>query len=176
MAPSFFNSYTCSRNMLGKNWRLCKQLAARACKICFCGTMSSIVQYQCIIQNKYPRAVSWKFGSMQRGCELAMVKKYNYGVKTAFFTPLVCLSLVLEPSGRQSHANCTVWLPVTCKFPPFLFMLHVTGGQRGTICMQLAATRVQIIYDWSPVAWKFLHAQAASCLQSCQFCASTLRE
>jgi hypothetical protein len=46
--------------------------------------------------------------------DLPMIKKYNYDVKTAFYTPLVCLSLVswlpvackLHLSGRQSHADC----------------------------------------------------------------------
>jgi hypothetical protein len=30
-----------------------------------------------------------------QGCGLANAKKYNYEVKMAFYTPLVCLSLVL---------------------------------------------------------------------------------
>ncbi len=44
-------------------------------------------------------------------------------------------------------------------------MLHVTGGHTGTIYMGLAASRMQT-----------LHALAASCVQSRQFFASTLRE
>jgi hypothetical protein len=35
-----------------------------------------------------------------------------------------------------------------------LFMLHATGGHASTICM-LAATWVQIICDWPPVACDF---------------------
>jgi hypothetical protein len=48
--------------------------------------------------------------------------------------------------------------PVAGKLPLILFMLHVTGGHSGTICMQLAATRVQ-----------FLHTLAARTVQSRQF-------
>ncbi len=63
--------------------------------------------------------------------------------------PIACK---LYPSGRQSHANWVAasrmqivpkWPPVAWKFPLILFMLHVTGGHAGTICMQLAATQVQ---------------------------------
>ncbi len=66
----------------------------------------------------------------------------------AFCTPLVCLSLVLYPSGRQSHANCT-----SMAARPILFMLHATGGHAGTIFMLLAATRVQFICDWRPLVY-----------------------
>jgi hypothetical protein len=80
----------------------------------------------------------------------------------------------------------TEWPPVACKFRPILFILHatgshavtiawdwqaleynlyVTGGHSGTIYMQLAASRMQT-----------LHALAASCVQSLQFFASTLRD
>jgi hypothetical protein len=34
-------------------------------------------------------------------------------------------------------------------------MLHATGGHVGTICMELAATREQFIFDWPPAACKF---------------------
>jgi hypothetical protein len=44
-------------------------------------------------------------------------------------------------------------------------MLHATGGHSGTIYVRLAASRMQA-----------LHALAASCVQSRQFFASTLRE
>ncbi len=33
MASSFFNSNNCSRSVLAKNWRLCTQLATKACKV-----------------------------------------------------------------------------------------------------------------------------------------------
>jgi len=68
-------------------------------------------------------------------------------------------------SGLQSHANCTAWPPVACKFRPILFMLHATSCHAGTIYMRLAASRMQT-----------LHALAASCVQSHHFFASTLRE
>jgi hypothetical protein len=45
------------------------------------------------------------------------------------------------------------------------YNLHVTGGHSDTICMLLAASRVQ-----------FLHALGASMVQSRQFYASTLPE
>ncbi len=51
-----------------------------------------------------------------------------------------------------------------------------------TICMRLAATRVQFICDCRPLGYNLyatgrqLHALAASCMQSRQFFASTLRE
>jgi hypothetical protein len=57
------------------------------------------------------------------------------------------------------------WPPVACKFRPILIMLHATGGHVGTIYMRLAASRMQT-----------LHALAASCMQSHQFLAITLRE
>jgi hypothetical protein len=44
-------------------------------------------------------------------------------------------------------------------------MLHATDGHAGTIYMRLAASRMQI-----------LNALAASCMQSSQLFASTLRE
>jgi hypothetical protein len=34
MASSFFNSNNCSGSVLAKNWQLCTQLAASACKVC----------------------------------------------------------------------------------------------------------------------------------------------
>jgi hypothetical protein len=79
--------------MLAKNVRLCTQLAASACKICFCVALSSIVQEHFLNQISKDRQLnSQKHG---RGCGLANAKKYNYDVKTAFYTSLVCLSLVL---------------------------------------------------------------------------------
>jgi hypothetical protein len=44
-------------------------------------------------------------------------------------------------------------------------MLHATGSHAGTICMRLAASRMQT-----------LHTLKAICVQSSQFFASTLRE
>jgi hypothetical protein len=63
----------------------------------------------------------------------------------------------LYPRGGQWQA----------KLPWILFMLHATGGHAGTICMRLAASRIQ-----------FLHALrvAASCLQIRLFFESSLPE
>jgi hypothetical protein len=52
-----------------------------------------------------------------------------------------------------------------CDWRPRGYNLHVTGGHAGTICMRLAASRIQ-----------FLHALAASCTQIRQFFESTLPE
>ncbi len=95
--------------------------------------------------------------------------------KTAFYTPLVCLSLVLKPSGRQSHTNCTRvaasrmqisvdFIHVACNCLPRGYNLHATGGHSGTIDMRPIASRMQI-----------LHALAASTVQSRHFFTSTLR-
>ncbi len=40
------------------------------------------------------------------------------------------------------------WPPVAGKLPSISFMLHATGGHSGTICIRLAATRVQFESDW----------------------------
>jgi hypothetical protein len=64
-------------------------------KICFRVALSSIVPAH------FPNQIF-------KGRQLKGEKhgqEYNYDVKMAFDTPLVCLSLVLYPSGRQSHAN-----------------------------------------------------------------------
>jgi hypothetical protein len=89
------------------------------------------------------------------------------------------------------------WPPVACKFRLILFMLHATGGHTGTICIRLAATRVKFAFDWqqlvhnlhatgghsgtiymrlAKIRMQTLHELAASCVQSRQFFASTLRE
>ena len=44
----------------------------------------------------------------------------------------------------------TAWPPVAGKLPSILFMLHATGGHKGTNCMQLVATWVQHECDWMP--------------------------
>jgi hypothetical protein len=44
----------------------------------------------------------------------------------------------------------TAWPPVAGKLSSILFMLHATGGHKGTNCMQLVATRVQHECDWMP--------------------------
>jgi hypothetical protein len=75
----------------------------------------------------------------------------------------------LCPSGRQSHVNCIReaasrmkisldFIHVACDWRPRGYNLHATGGHSGTIYKPLAASRIQ-----------FLHAQAASTVQSRQF-------
>jgi hypothetical protein len=55
------------------------------------------------------------------------------------------------------------FIHVACNWRPLGYNLHATGGHSGTICKRLAAIRIQV-----------LQALAASCMQSCQFFASTL--
>ncbi len=60
----------------------------------------------------------------------------------------------LYVTGSQSHINCTrvvasrmqivlAWPPVACNMNKINGNLHATGSHAGTICMQLAATRLQ---------------------------------
>ena len=106
-----------------KNWRLCTQLAASACKICIRVALSSIAPAHFPNQISKGRQLnSQKHG---RGCGLANDKKFNYDVKMAFYTPLVCLSLVLYPSGRQWHANRPKF---ACDWRPLSYNLHETGA------------------------------------------------
>jgi hypothetical protein len=66
--------------------------------------------------------------------------------------PLAHAKFVL--SGRQLHINCTrvaasrmqmvpAWLPVACNMNKICGNLHATGGHSDTICIQLAASRLQ---------------------------------
>jgi hypothetical protein len=71
----------------------------------------------------------------------------------AFYTPLACLSLSCNRVAASRMQIVLAWLPVACKFRPFLFMLHATGGHAGTIFIRLAATQVQIICDWGPLGY-----------------------
>ncbi len=139
MSSSFSSKNNCSHSVLAKNWRLCTQLAASACKICFRVALSSIVPAHFPNQiSNGPQLNNQKHGGV---CGLANAKKYNYDVKKFLYTPLVCLSCTRVAAS------------------------HMTGGHLGTIYIQLAANRMQT-----------LHALAASCMQSRQFFASTLRE
>jgi hypothetical protein len=177
--------------VLAKNWRLCTQLAASACKICFRVDLSSTSAIS------KPNIQGGQLNSQKhgRGCGLANDKKYNYDVKTAFYIPLVCLSACLL-SCNQVAASCMQivpeWPPVACK----LYLcgrgrqLHANFGRFSSCCMRLAATRVQFACDWRPLEYnlyatgghsdtiymrlaascmKNLHALAASCVQSRQF-------
>jgi hypothetical protein len=95
--------------------------------------------------------------------DLPMLKKYNYGVKTAFYTSLVCLSLT--PNQMKI---VPAWLPVACKFRWFYYVscdwrpcwysLDATGGHSGTNWIGLATSCMQI-----------LQALVASAVQSRQF-------
>ncbi len=155
MASPFFNSNNCSLSVLAKNWWLCTQLAASACKIYFHVAMSSKVPVHFPNLQSNQRAFSWKVGSMVENVDLPLLKKYKYDVKLAF---CILLSACLLSCNRVA-ASCMqivpAWMPVACKFPPILSMLHVTGGHAGTICMRLTATRLQIICNWPPVVCKF---------------------
>ncbi len=94
----------------------------------------------------------------------------------------------LFPSGRQLYGNknsmrlaaCLIqivaeWPPVACKLPLILFILHATGGHAGTICMLLAAARIQFACDCQPLGYNLnatggqSHSNcsrvAASCMQ-----------
>jgi hypothetical protein len=73
--------------MIVKNWRLCTQLAASARKICFRVGMSFLNQ-----TSKVRQLNSWKLASRMWTCQC---KKFIYDVKSAFYTPLVYLSLAL---------------------------------------------------------------------------------
>jgi hypothetical protein len=109
--------------------------------------------------------------------------------------PVACKnSMRLAASRKQflcrvaaSHKQIVPeWPPVAGKFPAILVMLHATGSHKSTMCMRLAATRVQFTCVWRPLGtiWMrlpasrkhFLHTLAASCVQSRQFFESTLRE
>jgi hypothetical protein len=71
----------------------------------------------------------------------------------------------LDATSDQSLTNCTrvsgsrmqivpVWPPVACNMNKIDGNLHATGGNLGTIGMRqlgtLAATQVQLIWDWPP--------------------------
>jgi hypothetical protein len=73
MASSFFYSNNCSSSLLAKNWRLCTQLAAGVCKICFHVALSSIIPENFPNQiSKGRQPNSQKHG---QGCGLANAKK-----------------------------------------------------------------------------------------------------
>ncbi len=61
----------------------------------------------------------------------------------------------MSRTGGQSHTNC---IHVACD-----------GGHAGTICMRLAATRVQVICDWPPVACKLCMRQGPDACKAASF-------
>ncbi len=118
IASLFFNSNNCSRSLLAKNWRLCTQLTASACKIYF--RVSNLLPCGYVIHSTSTFSKSNIQGLSAEQLEaciedvnLTMIKNIIM-MQTAFYTPLVCLSLVswlpvackLHLSGRQSHADC----------------------------------------------------------------------
>jgi hypothetical protein len=101
MASSFFNSNNCSRSVLAKNWRLCTQMAASACKV-----------------------------SMRLNCTRVAAS---------------CMQIVPE------------WPPVACKFYLRGRQSHGAWIKLAEFCMRLAAMGVQFACDWRPLGYN-LHA------------------
>ncbi len=89
---------------------------------------------------------------MVEDVDLIMIKKYNYDVKTAFYTPLVCLF-----SCNRVAASCMQivpeWPPVACKLHPRGCQSHAKFGRFYSYCMRLAATRVQFACAWRPLGY-----------------------
>ncbi len=124
---------------------------------------------------------------MRRGCGLANAKKYNYDVKTAFYTPLVCLSLSCNRVAASRMQIVTKWPPVASKPDPGR-QLHANFCRFYLCCMRLEATQVQkFACDWRPLGYTLYatcgphwHANfavlAASCMRSRRFLASTLQK
>jgi hypothetical protein len=93
------------------------KLDASACKICFRVALSSIVPAHFPNQISKGRQLnSQKHG---RGCGLDNDKKYNYDVKTAFYTPLVCLSMSCNQVAASRMQIVPEWPPVACNFGRF---------------------------------------------------------
>ncbi len=160
MNSSFFQSNTCSRSMLAKTWRLCRQLAAITCDICY-------VIHNTSAFSKPNIQGTWAEKSEVEDVDLPMLKKYNFDVKTAFTHLLSACLLSCNLVAASRVQIVPEWPPVACKvnfihvacdWRPHGYNLHATGGHGGTNCMRLAASRMQI-----------LHALPASCVQSRQF-------
>jgi hypothetical protein len=107
--------------------------------------------------------LTWPFTHLLSACLLSCNRVATSPLQIVPEWPPVACKLYL--CGRQSHAHfgrfysCCMWL--TAK----RVQLHATGGHSGKIYMRLATSCMQI-----------LHALAASCVQSRQLFASTLRE
>jgi hypothetical protein len=118
--------------MLAKNWRLCTQLAASSCKICFGVALSSIVLAH--FPNQIPKGRQLNSQKHGQVCGLANAKKYNYDVKMAFYTHLLSACLLscnrVAASRMQILAN---FIHVACNWWPRGYNFHATGGHSGTI-------------------------------------------
>jgi hypothetical protein len=79
-----------------------------------------------------------------------------------FFPSHMANGVPKSPSFHTDFKNVN-FIHVTCDWWPHGYNLHATGGHSDTICKRLAANRIQ-----------FLHALAASTVQSLQFFESTL--
>jgi hypothetical protein len=82
---------------------------------------------------------------------LPMRKKYNYDVKTAFYTPLVFLSCTRVAASRMQIVP--EWTPVACKLYPRVRQLNANFSQFYSCCMQLTAKQIQFSFDWQPVGY-----------------------
>jgi hypothetical protein len=59
----------------------------------------------------------------------------------------------IVPEWPPVNANCTRVAASRMQIYVDFIMLHATGCHAGTICMRLAATRVQFAYDWRPLGY-----------------------
>ncbi len=145
--------------MLEKNWRLCTQLAASMCKICFRVALIFIVPAHFPNQISKGRQLnSYMHGW---GCGLANAKKIYHWCKTGLLHTFCLLVSCLVPlwppvacklylSGRQSHANCT-WVAASRMQIVPGGQSHANFGRFYSCLMWLAATRVQFACDWQPL-------------------------
>ncbi len=117
------------------------QLAASACKICFCvsnfcSVWLSHPQFQCIFQ--ICLFYSLKIFYSQN-------KLYQSGRQSNGKTACDCQSVPfkLYPSGRQSLENCTRMAASRRQIPNNFFKF----------CVRLVATRVEFVCNWRPLGY-----------------------
>ncbi len=67
------------------------------------------------------------------------------------------------------------WPPVACNMNKIDGNLHATGSHVDTICMRLAATRVQFACDWRPLSYN-LHAAGGHSVTICMRLVATRLE
>ncbi len=135
MASSFFYSKNCSRSVLAKNWRFCRQLAASACQICFCVALSSIVPAH--FPNQISKGRGWIVRSMVEDVDLPMIKILSW-----------CKDGLLHTSCLLVSCLVTEWPPDACK-------LYPSGGQSHANCTRVAVSRMQISADFIHVASRY---------------------